>query len=91
MYTAHFYDEEDAFDVSEDAVPVWQVLFPDGTIFDVTAETYAQYLTCSPSLNGDELKVICARDYSLIGNTFLVRVSDANHNRVSTVEVEVVG
>lgn len=91
VYTASFYHENNVLDASEVAIPVWQILFPDGEVYDVSAETQAKYLACTPYYNGDGLKVMCDRDYDLIGSTFLIRVSDAHENRVSTLEIEVTG
>lgn len=90
-FTAHFYDSEDGMDISENAVPQWEIVLPDGTEFKVVDFDQLENLTCKLDESGDELTVKCKKDYNLIGSTFLIRIKDANGDRVSTVEVEVTG
>ena len=90
-FTAHFYNSEDGMDISENAVPQWEIVLPDGTEFKAVDFDQLENLTCKLDEYGDELTVKCKKDYNLIGSTFLIRIKDANNSRISTVEVEVTG
>lgn len=90
-FTAHFYNSEDGMDISENAVPQWEIVRSDGTEFKVVDFDQLENLTCKLDESGDELTVKCKKDYNLIGSTFLIRVKDTNGDRISTVEVEVTG
>ena len=90
-FTAHFYNAEDGMDISENAIPQWEIVLPDGTEFKVVDFDQLENLTCKLDESGDELTVKCKKDYNLIGSTFLIRIKDTNGDRISTVEVEVTG
>ena len=54
-FTAHFYNSEEGMDISEKAVPQWEIVLPDGT--EVVDFDQLENLTCKLDESGDELTV----------------------------------
>lgn len=90
-FTAHFYNSELGLDVGENALPIWEIVLKDGETYTTDTMEQIDFLVCSADSDNDTLTIKCKKDYNLIGEMFLVRVKDANNNRVSTVEIEVIG
>lgn len=90
-FTAFFFNDEDGMDVSEDAEPIWTIISSDGDEYSREQLQDIPGYECTITNDGDQIILKCSKDYDLIGDKVLVKLSDANHNRISTVEIEVIG
>lgn len=90
-FSAHFFNDEGGMDASEDAIPIWTILFPDGVEYDQEHFYDIPGYECIIVDDGDQIVLKCNKDYDLIGNKILIKLSDINHNRISTLEIEVIG